>query len=192
MLPYDLLLSCTCVLTVSIPHPRSLCGYQAVTIGARDENTKALLLSKMSKDVSMTMPPEPKLSYTGPMYLGNDDWNSDGEILSSAAKTAGAVGTKAAAAGKQASLHRQQHGAMTAHNSHQSVDPAEAAQDTRLSSSFLRREVPGLARDVDTVNDIAHKTVHAFSNIGSGMAQAFDMKDSSVHPKKPVKILTHV
>jgi len=163
-----------------------------VTIGARDENTKALLLSKMSKDVSMTMPPEPKLSYTGPMYVGNNDWNSDGEILSSAAKTAGAVGTKAAAAGKQASLHRQQHGAMTAHNSHQSVDPAEAAQDTRLSSSFLRREVPGLARDVDTVNDIAHKTVHAFSNIGSGMAQAFDMKDSSVHPKKPVKILTHV
>ena len=85
MLPCDLLLSCTCTLIVSIPHSRSLCGYQAVTIGARDENTKALLLSKMSKDVSMTMPPEPKLSYTGPMYLGNNNWNSDGEILSSAA-----------------------------------------------------------------------------------------------------------
>ncbi len=30
------------------------------------------------------------------------------------------------------------------------------------------------------------------SNIGNGMAQAFDMKDASVHPKKPLKMLTHV
>ena len=32
----------------------------------------------------------------------------------------------------------------------------------------------------------------ALSNIGNGMAQAFDMKDASVHPKKPLKMLTHV
>jgi hypothetical protein len=42
------------------------------------------------------------------------------------------------------------------------------------------------------VGEIAHKTAHAFANIQSGMAQAFDMKDSTVHPKKPVKVLTHV
>ena len=27
---------------------------------------------------------------------------------------------------------------------------------------------------------------------GNGMAQAFDMKDASVHQKKPLKMLTHV
>ena len=50
-------------------------GGQAVTIGARDDNTKALLLSNQraaSKEISMTVPPEPKLSYDGPMYLGNN------------------------------------------------------------------------------------------------------------------------
>ena len=40
--------------------------------------------------------------------------------------------------------------------------------------------------------EIAHKTAHAFANIGSGVAKAFDIKDASVTPKKPVKILTHV
>jgi hypothetical protein len=32
----------------------------------------------------------------------------------------------------------------------------------------------------------------ALSNIGNGMAQAFDMKDASVNQKKPLKMLTHV
>ena len=32
----------------------------------------------------------------------------------------------------------------------------------------------------------------ALSNIGNGMAQAFDMKDASVQQKKPLKMLTHV
>lgn len=171
-----------------------------MTIGARDDNTKALLLSKQreaSKDVSMTVPPEPKLSYKGPIYLGNNDWNSDGEILSSAvaaspkAKNGGALAKTATAAGKQGSLNRQHQGGKIARDS-QDFKTAEAAQDTRLSSPFLRKEVPGLARDVDTVGRIAHNTAHAFNNIGSGMAQAFDMKDSSVHSNKPVKILTHV
>jgi hypothetical protein len=59
-------------------------------------------------------------------------------------------------------------------------------------AEFLREEAPGLARDVDTVGAIAHKTANAFGNIQTGMAQAFDMKDATVHPKKPVKVLTHV
>ena len=40
--------------------------------------------------------------------------------------------------------------------------------------------------------DIAHTTAHAFAKIGSGVAKAFDIKDASVTPMKPVKILTHV
>ena len=106
---------------------------QAVTIGARDDNTKALLLSKQraaSKEVSMTVPPEPKLSYDGPMYLGDDKWNADGQVLSSAAP-AHVPGAKI---GKQ--------GAHSENREHKGIKEGKSSKpsvDTRLSSgdSFL-------------------------------------------------------
>jgi hypothetical protein len=101
-----------------------------VTIGARDDNTKALLLSRQraaSKEVSMSVPPEPKLSYSGPMYLGDDKWNADGQVLSSAAPAHGKRGKPV----KRGSTANQ--------DKHKGVkegkdSKASASVDTRLSS----------------------------------------------------------
>ena len=130
-----------------------------MTIGARDDNTKALLLSNQraaGKQVSMTVPPEPKLSYNGPIYIGDNQWNADGQVLSSAAPA-----HKAHKAGGKATAIAQNQGALnTEHGENKASE--KPGVDNRLSSAFLRKEAPGLAQDVDTVGDIAHKTAHAF------------------------------
>jgi hypothetical protein len=121
---------------------------QAVTIGARDDNTRALLLSSqrtVSKEVPMTLPPEPKLSYQGPMYLGDNKWNADGKIQDWSAT---------AVADKQGALsaeHPEGAGKATgASKKHIASDLQHKEAPGRYASAFLRREAPGLANDVDT------------------------------------------
>ena len=165
--------------------------FTAVTIGARDDNTRALLLSSQrvtSREASMTVPPEPRLSYEGPIYLGGDKWNADGRILDSAAPTAEATAHGSAAgvvAGRQGDL-REEH----ARGRPEAKGGEEDAP--HLASALLRKAAPGLAKDVDTAGEIVHNTAHALGNIGEGMAKALDVKDTKVRPKAPVKMLTHV
>ena len=100
-----------------------------MTIGARDDNTKALLLSKQRAAVSMTVPPEPKLAYNGPMYLGDDKWNADGQVLSSAAP----AHVQGAKAGKEGAPRA----AKTEHNQGiKEGSGSKASLDTRLSSGI--------------------------------------------------------
>ena len=106
-----------------------------MTIGARDDNTKALLLSKQRAAVSMTVPPVPKLAYNGPMYLGDDKWNADGQVLSSAAP----AHVQGAKGGKEGAPRA----AKTEHNTgakESSGSGSKAGVDTRLSSGAC----PGL------------------------------------------------
>ncbi len=134
-----------------------------MTIGARDDNTKALLLSSQrtasKQQVSMAVPPEPKLSYTGPLYMGDNTWDADGQVLSSAhansARMQGAKGTRATA--QRGGLNAQEQGKKGADDARKTP-----SADKHLSSTFLRKEAPGLARGVDTVGDIARNTATAF------------------------------
>jgi len=108
----------------------------------------------------MSVPAEPKLSYEGPLYMGDNKWDADGQVLSSAASASSAhlqSAKVAAATAHKGGLQAQQQGK-------KGTDGAlrTPSADTRLSSAFLRKEAPGLARDVDTVGDLAHKTAHAF------------------------------
>ena len=135
-----------------------------MTIGARDDNTKALLLSSQrtasKQQVSMAVPPEPKLSYTGPLYMGDHNWDADGQVLSSAAhaNSAQMQGAKGAGATAQrGGLKAQEQGKKGADDARQTP-----SADKHLSSTFLRKEAPGLARGVDTVGDIARNTATAF------------------------------
>ena len=160
----------------------------------------------------MTVPPEPKLSYNGPLYLGNDAWNADGQVLSSAAPAN--AGKPLAYSGKQLKQKRltdsfiegEKEAGLSPHRAH--------PQHAEHTKSFLRKEAPGLAKDVnravkdvkdiaskvqdvkmaavDSVGEMASSAKSALNNIGATMAQGFNIQDHAAHPKTPVKVLSHV
>jgi hypothetical protein len=203
--------------------------FTAATIGARSSNTRAVL-SQMNRrrmeqawglgrgtsaagDGSQQL----RLSYKGPMYVGNGEWRDS---------------TGAAISGHVRAQHKQQqqqqqlagggggvsgvHGGVTVGEEQKGWASARAAglapppsaarsRDTEKkkgpnmvgkimgSVSTAAREAEGtLAEGIKPVGQLLERGRKLGGEISEGFSKALDVSDVRVSPRRPVKMLTHV
>jgi hypothetical protein len=187
----------------------ALALFTTVTISARAANTAAVLYQANKQSEAGL-----KLSYTGPLYDGKGHWkDSNGRSLAVREPWAQDVfqdttptqqlRTVASATKQQKQQPKPESPAVKAARAAGLVFPPNHAKaggkgSSKTSTTGGRSDAtwmgtePVIAAGVRSVGKMFSKGAEFEKEFSDGFSKAFDVRDVSVHPKKPVKMLTHV
>jgi hypothetical protein len=187
--------------------------FTTATISARAANTAAVLYQANKQSEAGL-----KLSYTGPLYDGKGHWQDshghslavrepwEQDVFQDTTPTQ-QLRTVAPSATKQQKQQQQQQPkpdspAVTAARAAGLVFPPNHAKaggkgiskTSKIGKSdptWMGTE-PVIAAGVRSVGKMFAKGAEFEKEFSDGFSKAFDVRDVAVHPKKPVKMLTHV